>query len=264
LELISLLILGVVAGVLAGLLGIGGGVVIVPALVFIFSHYHSNIPSEYLMHFAVGTSLATIVLTALSSIYAHHQHRAVRWQIVKWLTPGLVVGTLLGAAVADSLSSNHLQLVFGIFLIIVAIQMAISKQPPAHRQLPNGWGIGLISLIIGKMSALVGIGGASMNVPFLTWCNVPVREAVGTAAACGLPIAIAGTLGFIVTGWSLSEPTPAWSLGYVYLPAFMSIVATSLIFAPLGAKLTHSIPVNVLKRFFALFLLAVGIKMLLG
>jgi len=260
-ELISLLLLGIVAGVLAGLLGVGGGVVIVPVLIWIFAA-HPEIPSSHLMHFAIATSLATIMVTSSASIIAHHRHAAVRWPIVVRLAPGIVLGALIGAVIADALTSALLKLIFAVFLLVISIHMAMGKPPAAHRQLPAQLGLTPIGMIIGMISALVGIGGGSLTVPFLVWCNVSMRHAVATSAACGLPIAVAGTLGYVVTGGQLTHSV-AWSSGYVYWPAFLAISATSLLSAPLGAQLAHTLPVTLLKKFFAGFLAVVGIKLLL-
>lgn len=257
-EIICLLLLGMVAGTLAGLLGVGGGVIIVPVLAWIFLAY-PEIPSEHLMHIVLGTSLATIVFTSMSSIWAHHQRGAIYWPVVRQLTPGLVIGAICGVVIAGYLSSNTLRIVFSIFLLLIAAQLGFGAQPTPQRKLPKGYLATFISFLIGKISALVGVAGGSLIVPFLIWCNVPIRHAVATSAACGLPITLVGALGYIIIGW---QETIAWSTGYVYWPAVFTIVPTSLLFAPLGAKLAYSIPVNVLKRFFAAFLCVVGIKMM--
>nr|VFJ58299.1 MAG: Uncharacterized membrane protein YfcA [Candidatus Kentron sp. FM]VFJ58611.1 MAG: Uncharacterized membrane protein YfcA [Candidatus Kentron sp. FM]VFK11778.1 MAG: Uncharacterized membrane protein YfcA [Candidatus Kentron sp. FM] len=261
-EIFSLSLLGVVAGILAGLLGVGGGVVIVPVLFWILGA-NAEIPAAHLMHIALGTSLATIVVTSVSSILAHHRRGAVLWPIVAWLTPGLVVGVLLGAVVADAIPSDGLRVFFAVFILLVSIQLGFNLQASPHRQLPGTVGMGIAGLIIGKLSALVGTGGGTVTVPFLLWCNTPIRYAVATSAAGGFPIALAGALGFLATGWSASG-LPAWSSGYIYWPAFIAIAPVSLLFAPLGAKLAHTLPVGGLKRFFAVYLAVVGINMLLG
>ncbi|MFA6058586.1 MAG: sulfite exporter TauE/SafE family protein [Taibaiella sp.] len=258
-ELICLLLLGMVAGTLAGLLGVGGGVIIVPVLAWVFLAY-PDIPSIHLMHVVLGTSLATIVFTSLSSIWAHHQRGAIYWPIVRQLTPGLVLGAICGVVVASYLSSNTLKIVFSIFLLLIAAQLGFGAQPTPQRKLPKGYAAAFISFLIGKISALVGIAGGSLIVPFLIWCNVPIRNAVATSAACGLSIALVGALGYIVIGW---QENIAWSTGYVYWPAVLAIVPTSLLFAPVGAKLAHSIPTNVLKRFFAVLLSIIGLGMML-
>jgi uncharacterized membrane protein YfcA len=257
-----LLLLGLFAGITAGLLGLGGGVIIVPVLVWLF-HTTIPVPADSLMHIAVGTSLATIVVTSASSIISHHRRGAVLWSAAQKLAPGLVVGTLVGSILAAALPSDTLKIIFGLFLLVVAAQMSFGAQPSPHRQLPNRREALFAGSGIGVLSALVGIGGGSLTVPFLTWCNVSIRNAVATSAACGFPIALSGTLGFIFTGWHLND-TLNWNSGYIYWPAFIAIVPTSLLFAPVGAKLAHSIPLTALKKIFALFLVIVALEMLLN
>lgn len=251
-----------VAGILAGLLGIGGGIVIVPVLVWIFEA-NPEIPAAYLMHIALGTSLATVVTTSVSSIRSHHKRGAVQWPIVWQLIPGLIIGTLLGAILADALSSEMLRHFFAVFILFNAVQMGLNLKPSAHRKIPGRLGMGTVGWIIGKLSALLGIGGGVLTVPFLLWCNVSARHAVATSAAVGFPIAVAGTIGFIATGWRI-DGLPAWSTGYIYWPVFLAIAPVSLLFAPLGAKLAHTLPVDGLKRLFAMYLMVVGIGMLSG
>jgi len=252
---------GAFAGVLAGLFGVGGGLVIVPVLALLFAQ--AGIAPEVLMHLAIGTSLATIVFTSISSVRAHHRRGAVRWDVVWQLTPGIVLGAWLGAALAERLSGDWLRYVFGVFELLVALQMGLNLRASPHRTLPGRPGMGAVGGVIGGVSAIVGIGGGTMTVPFLQWCNVPMRQAVATAAACGLPIAVAGALGFIISGWH-NQQLPPLSSGYLYWPAFAGIVAASVLFAPLGARLAHTLPAAQLKRFFALFLALLGVRMLLG
>ncbi|MGB2683183.1 MAG: sulfite exporter TauE/SafE family protein [Candidatus Competibacter sp.] len=259
--LLFYLLLGAFAGVMAGLLGVGGGLIIVPALAWIF--HHQQIAESAIMHLAIGTSLATIILTSISSVRAHHQRGAVLWPTVWRLTPGIIIGAWLGAAIADQLSSVALQKIFAVFVLIMSAQMGFGAKPAPHRDLPKTAGMLAAGGVIGAVSAIVGIGGGSLTVPFLTWCNVQIRQAVATSAACGLPIALAGALGFVITGANAPN-LPAWSLGYVYGPALAGIAFTSMLFAPLGAKLAHSVPTEMLKKIFAVFLAGVGIKMLLG
>ncbi len=254
------LVLGAFAGTLAGLLGVGGGLIIVPVLAWTFEA--SGFPSAFLMQLAVGTSLATIAVTAVSSILAHHRRAAVLWPVVGQLTPGVLAGALLGAWIASAVPSDGLRVFFGVFELLVALQMASGLNAAPHRSLPRPAVVTGAGTVIGTISAMVGIGGGTMTVPFLTWCNVSVRQAVGTSSAVGLPIAIAGAAGFVTTG--LERPTPAWSAGFVYLPALAGIALTSALFAPLGARWAHILPTAVLKRIFAAFLAAVGIKMVLG
>jgi uncharacterized membrane protein YfcA len=251
--------LGAFAGVLAGLLGVGGGLVIVPVLALLFQR--TGMAPPVIMHLAVGTSLATIVFTSLSSIWAHHRRGAVLWPVFARLLPGIIAGALLGALIADRIPSDRLRLVFGLFELTVALQMWLSLRPSPHRALPGRAGMGMAGGVIGAVSAVVGIGGGTMTVPFLQWCNVPMRQAVATSAACGLPIAVAGAVGFVATGWE-EALLPAWSSGYLYWPAFVGIVAASVLFAPLGARLAHRLPAAHLKRFFALFLALLAARML--
>ena len=261
LTLMWYLALGAFAGVMAGLLGVGGGLVIVPVLAWIFRS--QPIDDALIMHLAIGTSLATIVVTSMSSVRAHHRRGAVLWPVVWQLTPGIVIGAWLGAAVADALPSAVLSKVFAVFVLLVAAQMAFGAKPAPHRGLPGAPGMWLTGGVIGGVSAIVGIGGGSLTVPFLTWCNTAMRQAVATSAACGLPIAVAGALGFIVTGLNAAH-LPAWSLGYVYGPALVGVAAASMVSAPLGAKLAHTLPTETLKKVFAVFLTVVGTQMLLS
>ena len=259
LELIAYLLTGAFAGFVAGLLGVGGGLVIVPALVFVFARI--GFSPDVLVHLAVGTSLSTIIVTSISSMRAHHKHRAVDWSVFRQLTPGIVVGALLGAIVADRLPSATLRTVFGVFELLVAVQMAIQWNAAPHRQLPGASGLGAAGAVIGTISSIIGIGGGTLTVPFLTWCNVSIRNAVATSSACGLPIAVAGAIGFVLTGWRTPN-LPPLATGYLYWPAFAGIAVVSLLFAPLGARLTHTLPTTVLRRVFAVFLAVLGVRML--
>lgn len=251
--------LGAVVGVLAGLLGIGGGLVIVPALFFLFSA--QGFSEQIVMHLAVGSSLATVVFTALASSYAHHTRGAVLWPGVRMLAPGIVLGALGGAAVADSLPTPALRLAFAAFELLVAGQLAFGVRAAPQRGLPNWAGMTGAGTMIGALSAVLGIGGGTLTVPFLVWCNVGMRAAVATSAACGLPIALAGSLGFATAGWDNSK-LPLWASGYVYWPAVLGIAATSVPCAPWGARLAHALPVQTLKRLFAILLAFIGVRML--
>ena len=255
------LALGAFAGTIAGLLGVGGGLIIVPVLAFIFTR--QGVAPAVLMHLAVGTSLATIVFTAISSVRAHHRRGAVQWRLFAQLVPGIVIGAGFGALVADALPSDTLRTVFGVFELLVAAQLGFALLPEAHRGLPGRFGMGLAGTVIGGVSAVIGIGGGSLTVPFLVWCSVRMQQAVATSAACGLPIALAGALSFVAVGWH-TPGLPVWSSGFLYWPALAGIVATSMLFAPLGARLAHRLPAATLKRFFALFLAGLGVHMLFG
>ncbi|MEH6455877.1 MAG: sulfite exporter TauE/SafE family protein [Cocleimonas sp.] len=259
-DLIILIITGGFAGILAGMLGIGGGILIVPVFVFIFRY--QGIDSEIIMHMAIGTSLATIVVTSLSSIRAHQAHGAIKWSIAKLMAPSIIIGAFIGSAIADTLPSDTLRFIFVPFMLLVAVQMAFGRPPEAQRQLPQKLGMSLAGGFIGSLSSILGIGGGALNVPFMTFCNVSARNAVATSAAIGFPIAVAGTIGFVISGWNVSN-LPEWSLGYINLKAALSIVIISALTAPLGAKLTHIMPVSLLKKTFALLLVIVAIKFIL-
>lgn len=252
------LAVGLIAGVLAGLLGVGGGVVIVPMLIFCF--VRQGIAPDLIMHLALGTSLASIIFTSISSFMSHHKRGAVDWRIVKRIVPGILLGTFLGTFVAARLSTGFLKGFFCVFLYSVATQMLLNKKPKASRELPGNAGMFGVGSIIGVASALVGIGGGSLSVPFMLWCNVAAHRAIGTSAAIGFPIAVAGAVGYIVNHFH-GVDLPPYSLGYVYLPALVGIVCSSVFTAPLGAKLAHALPVDKLKRIFALFLYVVATKM---
>ncbi len=252
---------GVIGGILAGLLGIGGGLVIVPMLVYCFTL--QGIDSFHLMHLALGTSMASIVFTSVSSFIAHHKKGAVEWSVVRRIAGGIVIGTFTGAWLASRLTTGFLKGFFVIFLYYVAVQLILDKKPPATRDFPGSVGMFSAGGVIGIISSLVGIGGGSLSVPFMIWCNLPVHNAIGTASAIGFPLAVAGTLGYLASGFHKSS-LPAFSVGFVYLPALAGIVMASVVTAPLGAKLAHSLPVPRLKKIFALLLVVVATKMAWG
>jgi uncharacterized membrane protein YfcA len=252
---------GAFAGVLAGLLGVGGGLVIVPMLNIAFGIV--ALPAEYIQHLALGTSLASIMFTSVSSLRAHHQRGAVVWPIVKAVTPGILIGTFLGSKVAAMLSTRFLTGFFVCFLYYVAAQMLLNIKPKATRQTPGAAGMFGAGSVIGGVSALVGIGGGTLSVPFMTWCNVPLHTCIGTSAAIGFPIAVAGAAGYYVNGLSANLPGLAEGYaGFIYLPALLGVAIVSVLTAPLGAKLAHSLPVGKLKKIFAGLLLIMGTKML--
>jgi uncharacterized membrane protein YfcA len=255
------LAMGLLSGFIAGLLGVGGGLILVPLLVWLFSMQGFAHESNMLM--ALGTSLGVISITAISSVRAHHAHGAVNWNTVKHILPGILFGTLFGAWLASKLPSTFLHHFFIAFLFYAATQMLFNFKPQAHRNLPGYVGMSSVGSIIGIVSSWVGIGGGTLSIPFMLWCNVKLHQAIATSAAIGFPIAVAGALGYIFTGWSVVD-LPAYSAGYVYLPAFAAIASTGILTAPIGARLAHRLPVNVLKRLFAGLLYALGIKMLLG
>ena len=253
------LLMGLFVGFFAGLLGIGGGLILVTLMVYLFTV--QGFPEDRILHIALGTSIASIVFTSISSLLAHHKHGAVRWDIVRAAVPGLIVGTLLGTLVADQLKSKYLAIFFVIFVYYSAVQMFFNAKPKPSRQLPGRLGLLLASVLIGVLSALVGVGGGIMTIPLMSMCNVPMRNAIGTSAALGLPIAIAGTIGFIVTGLG-KDHLPPFSVGYVYLPALIGIVIGTLVTVPWGAKMAHTLPVSSLKKIFAVILFILATRML--
>lgn len=255
------LVLGGCAGLIAGLLGVGGGVVIVPVLLFVF--YSQGMPGDVVMHLALGTSLASIAVTGASSAWSHHRHGAIDWRLFGGMAPGLLLGALLGAVVADLLSGQSLSFLFGVFEVVVGVYMILGA-PTVQRHagevlrlrelLPVGTGVGTVS-------ALLGIGGGTLTVPYLTWRGRSIHRAVAVSSACGLPIALAGAVGYLITGLDAGN-LPEMSLGYIYLPALLGMVAASLFSAPMGAKLAHKLPVAILRRLFGGVLLLVGISIL--
>jgi len=257
-SLLACLAVGAIAGVLAGLLGIGGGLIIVPALVFIVG---ARFPAEAVMHVAVATSLATIIFTSVSSAAAHHRRGAVLWREAGWLAPGIVAGTAAGAAAAAHLSTGALRAVFGVFECLVAAHMLRGFDPSPHRAAPHPVVLTGAGTIIGGLSTILGIGGGVFTVPFLNWTGVDLRRAVATSAACGVPIAIAGTAAMVVAGLGTAG-LPKGATGFVYWPAALPIALTSVLFAPLGAHLAHTLPVVLLRRLFAGLLILVGLRML--
>lgn len=253
------LAIGLAAGFLAGLLGIGGGIVLVPMLVFVFTA--KGFAAEHLMHLSLATALATIVFTSISSVRAHHRYGAVEWPIVRAMAPGIVAGSFGAALAAGLLPTRPLALFFTAFLFYAGTQMFFEVRPRAGRELPRPAGLFAVGAVIGGFSSLLAVGGAFLSIPFLSWCNVPLKRAIGTAAANGFPIAVSGSIGYIVQGLR-ADGLPPGSLGYVYVPAFAFIVVTSMLAAPLGARLMHRAPVKPLRIAFALMLYAMGARML--
>lgn len=253
------LALGAVVGFMAGLLGIGGGGIMVPILTALFAA--QGVQNAHLVHMALGTSMAAIVITAVSSLRTHHAHQAVLWPVVWRITPAILVGTFAATWLATLLPTRALAIFFSCFMAYVSLQMVLNIKPKPHRQLPGVGGMSLAGLGIGGISALVAIGGGSLTVPFLTWCNVRIQQAIGTSAAVGLPIALAGALGYLINGWS-ANGLPAYSLGFVSLPAVALISVVSFFTAPFGARLAHRLPVATLKKAFAALLFLLSLKML--
>ncbi len=257
--LAAYLALGAFVGFFAGLLGVGGGAIMVPMLTTFFAA--QGFPKEHLVHLALGTSMAGIVITSISSLRAHHAHGAVRWDIVKGVAPGVLAGTFAGTFVAARAPTTPLAVFFACFTAYVAVQMVLNVKPKPTRELPGMGGLMAVGAGIGGISSLVAIGGGSLSVPFMTWCNVKVHNAIGTSAAIGLPIAVAGALGYLINGWA-AQGLPDWSVGFVYLPALVLISLLSSFTAPVGARLAHRLPVATLKKIFAAVLVVLSAKML--
>ncbi len=254
-------LLGMFAGFVAGLFGVGGGLTIVPLLFMIFTAQH--FPVEHVMHLSLGTAMATIIFTSISSMRAHHSHGAVRWDIVKSLAPGLVIGTLGGSFIATWVPTRPLAMIFTAIVYYASLQMMLDFKPKPHRALPGGTGMAAAGGTIGVISSLVAAGGGFLSIPFMVFCNVVIHQAIGTSAALGFPIAVAGTVGYIASGLKTSG-LPEFSFGFIYLPAFIGIVAMSMLIAPLGAKTAHKLPVKQLKRAFGGMLALLATKMLHG
>ena len=253
------LLMGLFDGFFAVLLGIGGGLILVTLMVYLFTL--QEFPADRVLHLALGTSITSIVFTSISSLRAHHKHGAVRWDILRTAVPGLVIGTLLGTVVADQLKSKYLAIFFVIFVYYSAVQMFANVKPKPTRQLPGKVGMTVVAVLVGIVSSLVGVGGGVMTIPLMSLCNVPMRQAIGTSAALGLPIAIAGAVGFIATGLG-KDHLPAFSLGYVYLPALIGIVIGTFVTVPWGARMAHSMPVTRLNKIFAVILFILATRML--
>ncbi|NSX04547.1 sulfite exporter TauE/SafE family protein [Cupriavidus gilardii] len=256
----ALLLLGAFTGFCAGLLGVGGGMMMVPFLTLTFSWL--AFPEAAIVHMAIATSMSTILFTSLSSVRAHHKQGAVRWKIVLALAPGILLGGMIGGGkVFAALKTGWLSLLFALFVGFSATQMLRSRKPSATRQLPGVPGMFGAGSAIGFLSSLVGAGGGFVSVPFMTWCNVPIHHAVATSAALGFPIAAASVIGYVWSGYQMTG-LPAGSLGYVYLPALAVIAVASVLTAPLGARTAHRMEVRKLKRIFAGMLFCLATYML--
>jgi len=256
-EIVPLLLLGIFSGFIAGLLGVGGGLIIVPALLYFLA---GSVDQTVLMHTAVGTALAAIVFTSISSVRAHHQHGAIHWHNFKKLTPTILLGAFSGAMLTKVMSFDFMRVFFALFEFSVAVIMYFGISSSAHVDNLSKWVWRAIGYVIGLVSAIVGIGGGTMTTPFLTYNNVDIKNAIATSAAVGMPIAIAGALGFIVVGWDVESATG--NLGFIHAEALISIVVMSVFFAPLGAKVAHSVDGKKLKKFFAIFLAFLGLTVI--
>ena len=258
-EILVFLLVGIFAGTLAGMFGIGGGVIIVPALIatFIYLGFDQVITT----HLAIGTSLASIFFTGIASAYSHNQKKGVIWKTFYPLSVGIAMGAILGALIASSISGNNLRYLIGVFLLIIAIQLILSFEIKDSKKQSN-FSLSILSGSgIGMASSIIGIGGGSFTVPYLRYFGYEMKLCIGTAAACGVPIALFGSLGYLYTGWGL-ENIPSMSLGYIYLPAVIGISATSIFSAKIGVAIAHSLSDLVLKILFSLFLIMGALYML--
>ena len=258
--LLAYLAVGLFVGFFAGLFGIGGGLVMVPVLSFIFAAQHFS--AQHNLHLSLGTAMAAILFSAASSAYTHHAHGAVNLAIVRSMTPGLLLGAVLGTLFASRVASFYLAVFFALFVYFAAAQMLLNLKPKATRRLPGRLGMTLAGCGIGAISSLVSIGGGVISVPYMLRHNISLPHAIGTSAALGLPIAIGGSIGYIFTGMSLGT-LPQYSLGFVYLPAVFLLAIGSLFTTPLGASATHRLPIKLLRRGFAVLLLVLATRMLL-
>jgi uncharacterized membrane protein YfcA len=253
------LLLGSLVGFIAGLLGVGGGGIMVPVLTFIF--LQQGVYIDDVMHLALGTSMASIIVTSLSSLLSHQKHKTINWKIVKLMSIGVIIGTFSATFLASHLSSYYLAVFFTIFMGYIALKMLFKKTDSLVVNEIKTRDLLISSTGIGAISALVSIGGGSLTVPYLAAKNIDIKKAIGTSAAIGLPISVAGTLGYLINGWSSNF---AYSLGFIYLPAVVLISMTSFITAPYGVKLAQHLPVNILKKIFACLLILLSMKMLLS
>lgn len=256
---ISCIFLGSVAGFLSGLLGIGGGLIIVPALVYLLPLL--NISADLVMPIALATSLSSIVLTSSSAAYAHHRNSNIPWLLTRQLMLWVSVGAVLGAFVAGILSTKILTNVFSGAVLVLASYMLFSIRISKTRIMPTLPIMRVVGLLTGIISSLMGISGAAILIPAFNYFGINVRHAIGIATVCGSMVALFGSIGYIVAGLNKND-LPPWSLGYVYLPALLGIILTSTLLAPLGVKVAGKLPVSTLKKIFAAFLILVSIKML--
>jgi uncharacterized membrane protein YfcA len=253
---IELVLMGACSGFLAGLLGIGGGMIMVPFMTFILTA--KGVPADYVVKVAVATALATICFTSITSVWAHHKRGAVLWPVVRKLVPGILLGSVIGSQIAVAMPAKILSIVFALFVAFAATQIFLDRKPTASRTLPGWLGMFGMGTAIGSVSSVVGAGGAFITVPFMTWCNIKIHQAVATSAAIGFPVALAGTLGYAISGSQLPDMPPG-SLGYVYLPGLLFISLTSMWTAPLGARTAHRMDIRPLKRVFAVMLYAMSV-----
>lgn len=254
------LAVGAFVGFCAGLLGIGGGAIVVPLLTLLLAA--QGFAREHVLHLAVGTSMATILLTSVSSVWAHAARGSLRWDIVRAMTPGILAGGLVGSALASRVPTALLAVLFALTVFVAATNILLERKPRPSRTLPGTGGMLAVGFGISAVSAFAAVGGAFLTVPFMLWCNVPLLQAIGTAAAIGFPIALAGSVGFVASGWG-APGLPPWSLGYVYLPALAAVALASVLLAPVGAAAAHRLPTRMLKRIFVFLLYALAVYLIM-
>ncbi len=258
--LLILMVIGAFAGVLAGLLGVGGGIILVPAFYYTFSSLGYNSPQ--LLQICLATSLATIIFTSIRSVISHHKKAAVDWDILKAWAPGIIIGAIVGVFVAAELRTNTLLYIFGGLAFVIGLYMALGKlEWRLGDEMPTGIKRVILSPVFGFLSVLMGIGGGSFGVPIMTLHGRPIHRAVATAAGFGIIIALPAATIFLLTPIPL-EGRPPFTIGHVNIPAFLMIISLTTLTAPFGVKLAHSLDPKPLKRVFALFLIVVAINML--
>ena len=249
---------GAIVGFLAGMLGIGGGMTLVPILSGLF--VAQAMTPDHTVHLALGTAMASIVFTSSASVREHHRHAAVDWTIVKRMVPGMLLGALIATIASGWIPQRTLALAFAVIVYAGATQIFIGTKPNAHAAMPGTAAVFGVGTVIGVIAGLVSAGGTFLTVPFMLFCGVRMHTAIGTGAAIGIPVAMIGTVGYIISGWRV-DTLPSWSLGFVYLPALALLVAGSVITAPMGARAAHKLPVLTLRRVFAVLLYALATKM---
>lgn len=257
------LLIGTVIGFMSGLLGIGGGMVLVPIMFYVFGTQgpEAGFPPDHLMHMALATAMATIPFTTASSVRAHHARGGIVWEIVKGMLPGLAVGAVLATIVAGKVPGRPLAIFFAGFIFYAATSMFFDLKPKGTRLLPGALGLGIVGTVVSFLSTFLAAGAAFLTIPFMAWCNVPLKRAVGTAAAIGFPLGLVASAGYIYAGMQ-AGPLPRYSLGFIYLPALAMIVIPSMLTAPLGASLSHRMPVKQLRMVFALTLYGIAARMI--
>lgn len=252
-------LLGSGVGVMAGLFGVGGGLIMVPVLTALF--LAQGVAVDTVLYLALATSMAAIVPTSLASLMAHHRRGGVQWPVVRWLTPGIVLGTLSATFLAALIPTQFLAIVFAVFVLFAALQLTVNVVPQNPRALPSSASLMGVGGIIGSISALVSIGGGALTVPFLLWHQVPIKQAIASSAAVGFPIAVAGALGYLINGFL--QPVAFFATwGWIHWPAVLMVALTSPLFAPVGVALMHRLPVPILKRLFALLMIVMAVRML--